>query len=138
MPLPQIIQNQLTYRDNNTTIELHIYKRDKSHVIALIDACDLHLISGFRRWNVLDGTCGRQYIRTTVAMTSNKKTILLHHAILGGVPKGKEVAFKNNNSFDCRRSNLIITDHYLVMQQRSLPAFNKLKVRGINKHFNRW
>ena len=127
-----IIQNRLTTRKDGA-IEIHIKRKDGSKHVAIIDEADLAVVGGYRRWHVASGRQNRNYIATTV----KKQKILLHRVILT-VPEGSEVAFLNGNPYDCRRCNMLITNHATVMKQRNTPTRALSGERCVRKNHNHW
>lgn len=90
-------------------------------VAVKIDATDLPLVESFKRWNVLRGRANKNYIRCNPwgknGRTQYRKALLLHRVIAQPKPH-EEVKFINKDTFDCRRSNLLCTNHRTVMAIR--------------------
>lgn len=101
--------------------------------IAKVSKSDMDSVSGYK-WYVRTYP-NSKYVRSS-EVDSSKKTVLMHHVILGKPPKGYVVDHINGNGLDNRRENL----RFVTRSQNAMNARGKINsktAKGVsycNKH----
>lgn len=95
----------------------------------LIDKDDYELVKDFKWFNC------KNYIQTK----NNNKQVKLHRFIMN-CPDDKIVDHINRNTFDNRKENLRITNHYVNARNTSISKNNTSGVKGVSydKRRNKW
>lgn len=114
-----------------------------SGMVAIVDDCDSRL--AIYKWHAVRRQGDKFKACRTIRNGRRKHKIYLHHEILGikSARSGdiKEVLFKNDNSLDCRRSNLVVMDRVAkggFFRIRSQDKTSRFKGVCWNQHRQLW
>ena len=94
------------------TVYIRIKKRNGTEFDVAIDPDDLPLVSTYPSWRTIKGRCGRLVVASW--WPSETATITLLHRLVNETPSGKECKFLDGDPLNCRKSNLLNTDHKTV------------------------
>jgi HNH endonuclease len=62
------------------------------------------------------------------------KTVYLHRDIIGDIPPGHEIIFKNHDRLDCRRENLAAVTKQEARRHHRARSDNKSGIRGVHQN----
>jgi hypothetical protein len=101
-------------------------------MIAVLDDEDHNRLSRFH-WCYRGERNGNQgYAIRHAKIDGKKRTVYLHREIMGEVPEGCEVIFKNYDRLDCRRENLVIVTKEEARQHHRVRSDCKAGAKGIS------
>lgn len=128
------MKNDFKIRGNTATI--FVRRRTGEVYEVLIDAKDLPLVMEATSWSVRPSAY-TFYCVTNRRTEEGFKQVLLHHLLMGPLPKGMMVDHINGNGLDNRRSNLrIVTPQINQVNRQRLNKNNTIGYPGVVKRRN--
>lgn len=101
--------------------------------IALLDDEDFARLSHFHRCFRGEGDGAAGYAIRHVRDGKKYRTVYLHREVVGPVPAGHEVIFRNGDRLDCRRENLAVVTKQEARQHHLHARSNsKSGIKGIS------
>ena len=128
-----------TFKDDNEIVILESYAELTIYDIkgeqknkAMIDIYEIENIL-VHRWSS-NYTDGNYYVSTKIMREDKSfQMIYLHQFVYGKIKNDNNVlTFKNKNTLDCRKENIIEVDRYILQQNTKLFKNNKSGVKGVS------
>lgn len=109
--------------------------------VALLDDEDHARLAQFRWHYRAERNGGLGYAVRHAKDGKKYRTVYLHRDVIGTVPPGHEVIFRNGDRLDCRRENLaVVTQKEARQHHRKARSNSKTGIKGItyNRGPNTW
>ena len=115
--------NEINIKENYAEITVYNENQNDKGVVLM----DLDSIDKIKDYKIYSSATGYPIIQY------KKEKIFLTEFLFGKLGDKQYYIFKNKNTLDCRKSNIIIGDRSEMGKRGKIPADNKTGVKGVHK-----
>jgi hypothetical protein len=121
---------QHKYYTRNDTVYFRVVRRNGDTYTAKVDAEDFDKVAAYT-WHI-QASRNHYYAKTSWYEQKERIHLSLSRLVIGDPPEGYEITYANGDTFDCRKSNLVVATHIDIMQCTWQAISPVTKERGIS------